>query len=270
MTPKAALTLLVLIGLLLSSSGAEEAANQALEQELLEQFLKANPNEDRKALVYMLVGQELVFHGQDDKAREYYRKAIETKSDENKNRAYIDLIMLDYKRGDQSATLKGLDDLENYWKQFPKHQDESLAAYTNDLRKLINKEQPEQFQGFLATQAYQNHFHELMKAGDYLQALALVRVENIESSHIVMKVKVDLLYALTAGRMKRELFCEPTFRQYPKAYSYSVLLCSLLLDFQSRRPLAKETIKKLEQYFETEHQHERYLLDMVKRLEEKS
>jgi hypothetical protein len=252
----------------LPQSANEELITEELEQRLLREFKAANPSGDQQILIYSMVGQELLFYSQDEKAKSYLEKAIDAQGTEDKTQAYLDLIMLETKYRRQETALQHITELESYWKEHPKTRVKELAEIVQDLRRLNSGEDLEGLTTFLASVGISQRFTQLMKAGHYAQALSLVNNEQVGDSTIVIKTKVDLLRSLTRGRAQSELLCADTFAQYPNAYSYSMMICSILHDYQKEGTLNLETFKRLEEYFKHDHKHESYLLQMVKKLGE--
>lgn len=232
------------------------------------EFLSHNPNEERKTLVYLIAGQEFLFHKDYKNAKKFYQLAINTKGQEDKTQAYIDLILIAQLQDNEAEARTILQELKTYVKAHEKYQSDALTEYLAELENYLSEEPHHRAQvaGYLRQAAREKNFAQAMKDHDYLLALSYINLERVPESGIIMQTKVDLLRSLTGGPSGRELFCAPTFKKHPNAFSYSMMICSLLHDYHARRPLDQQKLSQLEDYFKTNHQHEVYLLDLVKKL----
>lgn len=251
------------------SLSAEEI--KKIETAWLAEFKAGKPSLEREYLVYLNIAQDFMLHGLDDQSIKYLNKAIDLEVQENKTQAYIDLIMLSEKRSDESFK-ENLDALQKYWQKNPKLTNKELKEYLNSLMKIEKgKFSTADFSHrFYGVTAREKVFHDSIKAKDYAKALSLMNASHVKDAGIVAQVKFDLLMTLAKKERSHQLLCSEAFKKYGKVYSYSMMVCSILHDYQKTQTVKAESLQELENYFKDQPSQESYLIELVKDLRGKS
>lgn len=90
--------------------------------------------------------------------------------------------------------------------------------------------------------------------------------EEISKSDIQSKINYDTLAVAVIGKKAAPLLCEPTFKKYPKSYSYSMMTCDVLLDYLASGSKNAAKLDKLREFFRKEKSSQSYLLSILEDL----
>ena len=260
---------LYIIGLFSAYSSENLSAEQIkkIETAWLAEFKAGKPSLEREYFVYLNIAQDFLLHGLHDQSTKYLKKAIQLEINENKTQAYIDLIMLSENKSDQSFK-ENLEALNKYWQENPKYTNKDLTEYLNSLMKIEKgnftaKDFSHRFYGVTAREKV---FHDSIKSKNYNKALSLMNPVHVKDAGIIAQVKYDLLMTLVKKNKHHQFLCSDAFAKYGKIYSYSMMICSILHEYQKTEKIESKNIEELESYFKEQSSRDSYLLEMVKDL----
>jgi len=250
-----------------SSENLSAEEIQKIETAWLAEFKAGKPSIEREYLVYLNIAQDFLLHGFRDQSIKYLEKAIQLETKENKTQVYIDLIMLSENKADDSFK-NNLEALKKYWQVNPNFTNSDLTEYLNSLMKIEKgnftaKDFSHRFYGVTAREKV---FHDSLKSKNYEKALSLMNPMHVKDAGIIAQVQYDLLRTLAKKDINHQLLCSETFEKYGKIYSYSMMICSILQDYQKTKKVDSKNIQELESYFKAQANKESALLEMVKDL----
>lgn len=259
----------VLLALILWSCQIFSAA-QTTEQRYLEEFHQSGPSDDRKALVYLIVAQEFLNAGQTQKAREYYDLVLGLKTQEDKTRAYVQLIMLNYQTGGVEQVQPDIKNLYAYWDQNPQYQVKEMRVLFDELQSLgqgkfdLQRLESSYFTHLQFEQALK-HF---IEKKEYEKAFLLFKRERVLRASIVEQTLYDLLHVLVKGQHVDELICTVRMNKYPKAISYNLQICRILHQYIQGGEVDQSKLNDLGSILNKDYPEQVYLIEMVRSLKQ--
>jgi hypothetical protein len=248
--------------------GAVETDPRIIEEKYLAEFLKTHPSEDKKALTYLIVAQELMNVNLEDKAREYYEKTLTLTTKEDKTPAYIQLIMLDYKNGPLSKVQVAINELYQFWQANPHYEMKELRVVFDELLSVSRGD----FDTKVVEQTYfshlrqENHLKNLIIQKEYKKAFLLFQREKVIQASIVDQALYDLLHVLVKKQFTDELLCSVKMNKYPQARSYNIEICKILHRYLKNESILSGDLKAVEALILSEYPEKIYLVQMLRDL----
>ncbi len=273
-------TILCLHLMLLSLSGARaeqsavlinESEIKQIEQQVIKVLAEKNAPPDRYYLAYLLGARALKGVSMMDKAEEYFIKArdldlLDLKID--KTEIYLELCSIASIKKKKDRVKQRVQEARNY---FAKNE-----AYKKDLtldvldyyegKKIKNKDSP--FAIWAGQMISEKELQQKIEDKKYAEALAMLNAASLKkSADLGLQATYDLLVTLNQIPIdEKDYLCKKTLDKYPNSYTYSMLVCAAVIEYQKTKKLAPKTIAELEKYFKNFFQHKSHLLSAVKDL----
>lgn len=256
-----------------SQLGPEKIQSQIIspkELEMIEtevtQKLKFNQLDDsKKFLINILAGRELYQYRFYDKAKIYYQSALQLDVPDNKSEAYINLMAISIVEGNKAKLKDIYEQAKKYYSQNASYKGKEITYYLKTIESYLTGKGI--IDGYYGQFAEETNVINLIKNKEYLKALANLNPKGIKKSKNNFNIIVyDALNVAVNKKKVKELNCLEDLIKYPKAYTYSTLLCGLLSDYLSAGSFDEKRLKRARTYFAEENQDKKYLFDMVEEL----
>lgn len=237
-------------------------------EERIEQELQSTSlTEDKKFLINILAGREFYLYRFYDKAEVYYQNALKIKTRENKTEAYTNLISIAINNKNKERVKILYDEARTYYQTNPSYHSQDVVYYLNSLANYLEDKNAKKVDGFHAMFLAQEHLITLLKNKEYDKAMSAINPEGIKNASSNFNITVyDGLNVLKNKKNVKELYCSKDYKKYPKAYTYSTILCGLLTDYLKTGNFTDKKVKLADKYFSQENPEKMYLLDMVKEI----
>lgn len=251
----------------LASPLGDEKDLARIEKEYSALIKKEKPDAAHLFHLHLIAARELNAHGFKAKAREYYLKAIEVKTTEDKSEPAIELFHLSIqdflKSGKPEQARKDLA------RALDVVTDSEKKDYLRNLASglLDGKVENNPLRAGMAGQAMlESKLVSFIENQRYAEAFSMLDREGISKSDIQAKISYDTLAVAVIGKKAAPLLCEDTFKKYPGSYSYSMITCDVLLDYLSSGKKDAARVQKLRDFFKAEKSSQKYLLSIVENL----
>ncbi len=246
---------------------ATEADLRRIEKEYEALIKKEKPDAAHLFHLHLIAARELNGHGFKAKAREYYLKAMDVKTTEDKSEPAIELFHLSIQdflksgkpeqaRKDLARALEVVTDAER------KDYLRNLAAGILD-GKVDNNPLRKGMAGQAMLEARLVSFIESKR---FAEAFSMLDREAISQSDIQSKITYDALAVSVIGKKAAPLLCEETYKKYRDSYSYSMMTCDVLLAYLSSGKKDAGKLQRLRDFFKNEGTSQKYLLSIVEGL----
>ncbi len=243
------------------------------EKELSSQVKGLPP--ERRFYLYLLAGRELLDWKAYVWARKYFQLAVDQDTQDDKSEAYVKLVHLAYLDQDKALTKKMLGRLDDYWKEreargHKAHKAQGLEVHYRAWADPENKSAYEAAvkAGSGPALAMDSALHyQLMRSGQYKEALAGLHPGKVIASQSVdLQAEFDLLNILVNKDSRHTLTCEQLWEKFKNSYSYGILICGILKDFQANGKVTPAKLKELDDYFDVFDEDMHFLAEAVKKL----
>jgi tetratricopeptide (TPR) repeat protein len=250
----------------------------------------SNESQDKKTerlfYLYLLAARESKMAGNTKVALEFYEEILKSfpSYKEQKLEAVlnsISILMNENKKAEARGILEKYKDLSfqndpNLKEQKIKRKE--LDQYFEAIELILNDKSPsaEQRENNSAISNYFGHlFYDiemrtLIKEKKFSEALLQMNPDGIMFSTIVQKTTYDLLNILVNKKSVKKLLCEDTYKNYPKAFSYSMKICASLIKYRDGKWIGatrSADLHDLKVYFSKRNQDMSYLYDALNELE---
>jgi len=241
---------------------------EAMEAEAQKQLKSRNLDNKTKLLAYLLAGREFYQYRYFDKSKKYYQEALKIDTKENKSEAYINLMAIALIEKDKNSLKDVHKSAEVYFKNNPSMYTKDMKYYMESISSYLSGKQNEDIKGFYAHFLDEENLVSLIKNKEYSKALSVLNPNSLENSDNSSEAVIyDALNVSVHKKNVKNLYCEKEFKQYPDAYTYTVLICGLLNDYLTTSKFDEKRMARAERYF-AEEKNRMYLLDMVKEIKE--
>lgn len=239
---------------------------EAMEAEADKQLQARNLDNKTKLLAYLLAGREFYQYRYYDKAKKYYQNALKIETKENKSEAYINLMAIALKEKDKNSLQEIFKSSETYFKENPSLYTKEIKYYMESIASYLSGKKNEEIKGFYAHFLNEENLTSLIKNKEYQKALSSLNPQALENSDNSSEAIIyDALNVSVHKKNVKNLFCEKELKQYPDAYTYTVLICGLLNDYLTTSKFDEKRLARAERYF-AEEKNRMYLLEMVKEI----
>ncbi len=222
---------------------------------------------DKKLIVTLIIARELYQYRFYDKALSYFDRAIEINSTQDKSEAYINRVTMALIKNDQSLISKYIEETQAYFTNNPKYYTAENKYYIDSVSAIYSPTKMEVPPHYYASYVIEAQIKVLMKLKKYPEALVKLNALEVASSKDnSLILSFDLLRFLTNAADKNKLLCKKQFDQYPKAYTYSSILCGLVIQKISAKKIASKDLKRAEIYFKEDNPSFSYLFDLFKEI----
>lgn len=222
---------------------------------------------DKKFLLNTVAGRELYQFRFYLRAQKYYEDALNIKSNENKTEPLVNLIAIAINLNDKALAETQYKKALDYFDKNKKYKTSEVDYYLKSIAAYLNNKEIKKVEGFYGAFAREENLINLIKNKEYLKAFSALNPEGVKKSTNNFNIIVyDSLNTLINKNKVEELYCTKDYQLYPKAYTYSVILCGLLNDYKSTSQFSAEKMKRAESYFSTDNTEKMYLLEMVKEI----
>ena len=230
------------------------------------QKLKSNQlDHSKKFLIYMLAGRELYQYRFYDKAKKYYQSALQLDVPDNKSESYINLMAISLVEGNNEELKKTYEEAKKYYSQNASYKGKDITYYLKTIESYLTGKGT--VEGYYGQFTEETNLINLIKNKEYLKALVSLNPKSLKKSQNNFNIIVyDALNVSVNKKKVKELYCSDDLKKYPKAYTYSTLICGLLTDYISKSFFDEKRLKRARTYFTEENQDKKYLLDMVEEL----
>jgi hypothetical protein len=268
-------TLLLIFIFVLSTSNAFAESKmiskkeiEAMEAEAQKQLQSRNLDNKTKLLAYLLAGREFYQYRYFDKSKKYYQGALKVDTNENKSEAYINLMAIALIEKDKGSLEDVFKQAEVYFKKNPAKNTKEVKYYMDSISSYLSGKKNPDIKGYYAHFLSEENLISLVKNKEYQKALSTLNPAALEQSdNSADAVLYDALNVSVHKKNVKNLYCEKELKQYPDAYTYTVLICGLLNDYLTTAKFDEKRLARAERYF-AEEKSRMYLLEMVKEIKE--
>lgn len=241
---------------------------EAMEAEADKQLQSKNLDNKKKLLAYLLAGREFYQYRYYDKSKKYYQNALKVETTENKSEAYLNLMAIALLEKDNSSLKETFTAAEAYFKKNPSMYTKEIKYYMESISSYLSGKKNPDIKGFYAHFLDEENLISLVKNKEYQKALSVLNPQAFENSdNSSQAIIYDALNVSVHKKNVKKLYCEKEFKQYPNAYTYTVLICGLLNDYLTNSKFDEKRLARAERYF-AEEKDRMYLLEMVKEIKE--
>lgn len=238
-------------------------------EEQVDTELQSAKHDDRKKLIAsLLAGREFYQYRFFDKSKKYYESAIKLNVADDKTEAYINLMAIAVVLKDKKSLQKAYDQAIVYYQNNPSYKSQEVQYYLNSIDNYLTGKDTNPVKGFLGQFSSEANLVELVKNKQYEEVLSKLNPEALgtEGNMNLETIIYDSVNVALNKKNVKELHCLPQFKKYPKAYTYSVLICGLLNDYLANSKFNPERLKRAESYFNEMDKEKSYLLEVVKEI----
>lgn len=222
---------------------------------------------EKKFLLNTLAGRELYQFRFYKRAQKYYEDALNVKTKENKTEPLVNLMAIAINLNDKTLVETQYKKALDYFDKNKSYKTSEVDYYLKSIAAYLNNKEIKKVEGFYGAFAHEENLINLIKNKEYLKAFSALNPEAVKKSTNNFNIIVyDSLNTLINKNKVTELHCSKDYQLYPKAYTYSVILCGLLTDYKSTTQFSPEKLKRAEIYFSTDNPEKMYLLEMVKEI----
>lgn len=238
-------------------------------EEQVDKELESSKLDDKKKLIAnLLAGREFYQYRFYDKSKKYYESAIKIDVAENKTEAYINLMALAVVLKDKNSLQKAFDQATLYFQKNPAYKSEDVQYYLNSIENYLTGKNKNEVRGFFGQFSSEANLVELVKSKQYKEVLTKLNPEALgaEGSMNLETIIFDSVNVALNKKNVKSLYCTPQYKKYPKAYTYSILICGLLTDYLEKSKFDPARLKRAESYFNEMDKEKSYLLEVVKEI----
>lgn len=195
---------------------------------------------------YAILARELEAYGFQEKAAEYYQKALEVnESDKRALEVATSYLSNLYRRNPKAAKKYYQGDYQKYFQA----SNSSLKGQFKDFWDKAFKEEvdPKNHVGFFGQFFKDRDVKELVSQEKFFEAYSLLKPNGLEESNINNQLQYDVLSFINGK--KNGFFCEVMLKKYPKSPSVPVEVCRYLksgrLKYGNLDALLKRSNKEL-------------------------
>lgn len=241
---------------------------EAMEAEAQKQIQSRKLNNKTKLLAYLLAGREFFQYRYYDKAKKYYLEATKIETSENKSEAYINLMAIALIEKNKSSLQENYNSAQIYFNKNSSFYNKEMKYYMASIESYLSGKKNPDIKGFYAHFLNEENLTSLIKNKEYEKALSTLNPQALENAdNSAEAVIYDALNVSVHQKNVKNLYCEKEYKQYPDAYTYTVLICGLLDDYLKNSKFDPKRLARAEKYF-AEEKERMYLLDMVKEIKE--
>lgn len=241
---------------------------EAMEAEADKQLQSKNLDNKKKLLAYLLAGREFYQYRYYDKSKKYYQNALKVETSENKSEAYLNLMAIALLEKDNSSLKETFTAAEAYFKNNPSMYSKEIKYYLESISSYLSGKKNPDIKGYYAHFLDEENLISLIKNKEYQKALSVLNPQALEQSNNSSEAVIyDALNVSVHKKNVKNLYCQKEFKQYPDAYTYTVLICGLLDDYLKKSTFDPKRMARAERYF-AEEKDRKYLLEMVKEIKE--
>lgn len=244
-----------------------------LEGELKKQTELKSVSKERKFYLYVLAGREFLNYRYLDKSEEYYQKSIALSLPLDATEAYINLISIAIRKGNQSNIKNRVESaIDYFYRKNPSLLNPALRRHLDFLVvTFLNGGMQEQRKKVYNDYIYGDYarmrqLENNIQKREYIKAYLALNPNGLENADIGLKITYDLLNVIVNRSIVKKLFCEKLYNKYPNDYSYPMKICRILKDYLKEGRVDQQHIVNLEEYFESNYKDKVYLLEAVKYL----
>lgn len=239
----------------------------AIEEKVQSELKSSTLSEDKKFLINIIAGRELYQYRFYDKATTYYENALKINTAENKTEALVNLIAIAINKKDKEKVKKRYEEAQNYYAKNSAFKSSEIDYYLNTVANYLSDKKAKPVDGFYATFAREENLINLIKNKEYQKAFVGINPEAVKKSDDNFNITVyDSLNVVLNKKNVKTLNCTAQYKKYPKAYTYSTIICGLLTDYLKSGKFSDKKIKIAENYFSNDNPEKSYLLEMVKEI----
>lgn len=269
---------LLLLSLVVSSSFSNalyaqstvvSAKDVKLIEEKIDKELQSSKLDNKKKLIAtLLAGREFYQYRFYDKSKKYYQNATTIDTKENKSEAYVNLMAIALVNKDKKDVQKAYDEAQKYFGSNKKFKSEEIGYYLSSVEAYLTGKNKDNVKGFYARFIQDANLVDLVKDKKYSEALAALNPEGMdqEGMNSLEFITYDALNVNLNKKNVKKLYCSTEFKNYPDAYTYSVLVCGLLNDYLTNNKFDEQRLKRAEKYFAEMDSGKSYLLEVVKEI----
>jgi len=221
---------------------------------------------EKKFYLLLLAGRELYSLNVYERSAFFYKKALGMKVEKDKSEAYINLININKILNKKKKLIDVIKSAENYYK--------NNTAFLNPvIRKYLELRTHEVSEKMSDNKSYGQLFgYQLAKSDlkkiiikkNYIKAFSMLNRDAIaKSKNLSMSITYDLLNVLVYKNKKTKLVCKKPFLKYPNSYTYSMLICGILIDYLKNNKISSTKMSELNNYFNKRFENKRYLYNAL-------
>ncbi|MDD4973740.1 MAG: hypothetical protein PHY93_05285 [Bacteriovorax sp.] len=224
-------------------------------------------SDDKKFLINIIAGRELYQYRFYDKSQIYYENALKINTSENKTEALVNLIAIAINKSDKEKVRSLYEEAQNYYEKKSAFKTRDIDYYLNAVANYLSDKKAKQIDGFYATFAREEDLINLLKNKEYQKAFISINPAGLKKSTNNFNITVyDSLNVLMNKKGVKELNCATEYKKYPKAYTYSIIICGLLTDYLESGKFSDKKMKRATSYFLNDNPEKNYLFELVKEI----
>lgn len=241
-----------------------ETQMRLIDSRMAKELADKPPSE--RFLANMTAGREAYQFRYYEKSYAYYANAIAIDVNLDKTEAHIKRIAIAVLANDQQRISDNLGEAKKYFFFHPEFKTEAIASYLDSIEQSLNVEPAAKSHGggFFGVYVRDENFENLLKNKKYDQAFAMLDPEKVKhSDNSFHVIAYDMLNVLRNGKKVKNLYCNQVYEQYPKAYTYDMLLCGLLNDYLKTGTFSGQKMQRTRTYFAEEDRDRSWMLGMI-------
>jgi hypothetical protein len=240
-------------------------AQEEIQAKIAQQLKIKNLKPENYYLVYLTGARSYWDLRNFKKAEEYLVQAADAGVDFDKSEIYINLCNLAYIEKNQEKLKTRVLSAKKYFETNSKFK-KALFVDVLDFyegKKIRTEAKP--FKELVSYALSEKELEHKIKSKQYHEALLMMNGPSIkESGNIGLQVIFDALRTVNQLIINdQDLYCRPTLDNFPNSYTYSMLICGALVEYQKSNAISKKTIETLKEYFKKHFNSKSYLLDVL-------
>lgn len=222
---------------------------------------------DKKLAANLAVARELYQYRYYKKAEKYFNQAITIDSSSDKSEAFINQIAIALLLKNETLSQKYLADAKAYYAKFPQFYSEENKYYINSITSIKSNSPETTPAGYYGSFVVDAQIKELIKNKKYSDALLKFNAQEMQkSSDSALVLTYDLLTLVKTPSQKFIPLCKKAYDKKPNAYTYSAILCDLVIKKVNHKKIATADLERAHLYFKEDDTQYAYLFDFFKEI----